>query len=122
MSKLDYRKEFSIFRFTLIFYHVLTNLEFTLKLIRTFIIRECAFFGNEVENHLVVTVVTYITANQLGVPYYAWYVWSTLKEEIPLAPYLIHFFPVKRSTNTPLVKDINHVFEQEVKDSLLFIR
>jgi hypothetical protein len=43
MEKLDYRKESSIFRFTLIFYCVLTNLKFAFKLACPFIIGEGAF-------------------------------------------------------------------------------
>jgi hypothetical protein len=34
-------------------------LQFALKFMCCFIVGECAFFGNEVENHLVFDVVTY---------------------------------------------------------------
>jgi len=121
-SKLDYRKESSIFRFTLIFYYVLTNPQFALKFPCRFIVGECAFCGDEVENLFVVSVVADVSSNQLAVPYYTPHVRSTLNQKIPLVSYAVHFFLLKCSPNPGLVKDINHGFEQEVEETLLFIR
>jgi len=70
-------------------------LQFTFEFIRRLIIRECAFLGDEVENHLVVTVVTYITSNQSSIPYHAPDIWLALKKKIPLVPYPVHFFLLK---------------------------
>ena len=86
-----------------------------------FIVGECAFFSNEVENHFVVNVVTDTTANQLGIPHHTSYVWPALKKQIPLAFYPVHFFLLKCSPNPRLVKDINHGFEQQEEESLLFL-
>ena len=72
--------------------NVLTNLQFTLKFICRFIIRESAFCGNEVENSVVVTVVADVTANQLCIPYNPSYVWPALKKKIPLVFNLVHLF------------------------------
>jgi hypothetical protein len=92
----DFRKESSIFRFTVICYYVLTNLQFVLKFVCPFIIREGAFCSNKFENCVVVTVVTYITANQLRIPHHASYVWPALKKEIPLVlNFAVHFFLLK---------------------------
>ena len=88
-----------------------------------FIVGECPLFSNEVENHLMVTVVTYVTTNQPSIPHHGSYVWSTLKEEIPLAfNFAVHFSLLKCSSNTLLVKDIDYAFEKEVEKTLLFIR
>jgi hypothetical protein len=98
----------------------LTNLEFTFKFIRHFIIRECAFCGDEVENLFVVRVVSDVSSNQLAVPYYTPHVWTTLKEKIPLVfNFTVHLFLLKCSPNPFLVKDINHGFEKEVEETLL---
>ena len=88
-----YRKESSIFRFTLIFYYVLTNLQFALKFVSPFIIREGAFCSNKVENLVVVRVMADVSSNQLAVPYYTPHVWPTLKEKIPLVfNFAVHLF------------------------------
>ena len=86
------RKESSIFRFTLIFYYVLTNLQFALKFVCPFVIREGAFLGDEVENHSMLNVLADIATNQLSIPHHGTYVWPALKKEIPLASYLVHLF------------------------------
>ncbi len=88
----ELRKESSTFRFTLILYHVLTNLQFALKFICCFVIRECAFFSDEVKNLFVVRVVADMSSNQLAVPYYTPHVWPELKQKILLVLYPIHFF------------------------------
>ncbi len=67
----EYSKESSIFRFTLILYYVLTNLQFALKFVCPFVIREGAFCGNKVENLIVVIVVINATSNRLSIPYHA---------------------------------------------------
>ena len=90
--RVDFRKESSIFRFTLIFYHVLTNLQFALKFICRFIVGECAFCSDEVENLLVVVIVPNMTSNQLSISHNTLHVWPTLKQKIPLASYLVHLF------------------------------
>jgi hypothetical protein len=72
-------------------YTTLTNLQFALKFIRHFIIRECAFRGDEVENFLMVPVVADLPAYQLSISYHTSYVWSALKQKLPLAFYLVHF-------------------------------
>ena len=115
------RKESSIFRFTLIFYYVLTNLQFALKFVCPFIIREGAFCSDKVENLIVVIIVISVTPNQLSIPYHAPYVWPALKKKIPLVLYPVHLFLLKCSTNPRLVKDINHGFKQEVEETLLFL-
>ena len=79
-------------RFTLIFYYVLTNLQFVLEFIRCFIIRERTLCSNEVENLLVVTVVVDVASNQLSIPYCAFHIRSALNQKIPLASYLVHLF------------------------------
>jgi hypothetical protein len=117
----DFRKESSIFRFTMILYYVLTNLQFALKFICPFIIREGAFFSNKVENLVVVMIVISVTPNQPSIPYYAFHIRSALNQKIPLALYPVHFFLLKCSPNPRLVKDINHGFEKEVEETLLFI-
>ena len=106
-----YRKESSIFRFTLIFYYVLTNLEFALKFGCPFVIREGAFCSNKVENLIVVSLVVDISSNQLRIADHALYVWPALNQKIPLALYPVHFLLLKCSPNPRLVKDINHRFE-----------
>jgi hypothetical protein len=119
MSINSFWKESSIFRFTLIFHHVLTNLEFALKFMRCFIVGECALFSNEVKNHFVDDIVADTTANQLGIPYYASYVWPALKKKVPLVfNFAVHIFFLECSPNPLSVKDINHGFEKEVKESL----
>ena len=85
-------KESSIFRFTLIFYYVLTYLEFALKFMCCFIIGECAFLGDEAENLIVVIIVINVTPNQLSIPYHAFHVWPALKKKIPLVLYPVHLF------------------------------
>jgi hypothetical protein len=81
------------FRFTLILYYVLTNLQFAFKFIRRFIIGECAYCGDEVENLLVFTVVVDVSSNQLSIPQHGSYIWSTLKQKIPLAfNFAVHFY------------------------------
>ena len=62
------RKESSIFPFTLIRHYVLTNLQFALKFILRFVIGECAFLGDEVEDGFVVTILTDVSPNQLRIP------------------------------------------------------
>ena len=120
---VDFRKESSILRFTLILYYVLTNLQFALKFVRLFIIREGAFCSNKVENLVVVSVVVDVSSNQFAVPNYASHVWPALKKKIPLTFNLaVHFFLLKYLLDTLLVQDINHGFEQEIKETLLFIR
>ena len=59
----DFRKESSIFCFTLILYDVLTNLQFALKFVCPFIIREGAFCTNKVENLVVVIIVINVPSN-----------------------------------------------------------
>ena len=118
----EYRKESSIFRFTLIFYYVLTNLQFALKFVCSFIIREGAFCSNKVENLIVVIIVINVTPNQLSIPYHAFHIRSTLNQKIPLALYPVHFFLSKCSPNPRLVKCINNGFEQEEEETFLFIR
>ena len=88
----DAYSESSIFRFTLIFYYVLTNLQFAFKFICRFIVGECTFCGDEVENLLVVSVVVDISSNQLRIPYHAFHIRSALNQKIPLASYLVHLF------------------------------
>ena len=80
-----------MFRFTLTLYHVLTNLQFALKFVCPFVIREGAFLGDEVENLIVVIIVINVTPNQLSIPHHGTYVWPALKKEIPLAVYAAHF-------------------------------
>jgi hypothetical protein len=63
MQRAYCRKESSIFRFTLILYYVLTNLQFPLKFVCPFIIREGAFCTNKVENLFVVIMVINVTSN-----------------------------------------------------------
>lgn len=88
---------------------------------RHFIIRKCAFFSNEIKNHFLANIVTDTTANQLNIPHHSSYVWPALEKEIPLALNPVHFFLLESSPNPFLVKDINHRFEQEVKETLLFL-
>jgi nucleoside recognition membrane protein YjiH len=72
---------------------VLTNLQFPFEFFCLFIVSECAFLGDEVENLLVVTVVANVSSNQLSILYHASYVWPTLKQKIPLAfNDLVHLF------------------------------
>jgi hypothetical protein len=78
---------------------VLTDLHFGLKFMGCFIIGEGTFFCNEAENHFVVNVVTYITANQLGIPHHVPYIWSALKEETPLTFNPVNFFLLKCLAN-----------------------
>jgi hypothetical protein len=93
LSKDDFRKEPSIFLLTLIFSNVLTYLQFALKFVCPFIIREGAFLGDEVENLLLITVVADLSSNQLAVPNYTSHVWPTLKEKIPLVfNFAVHLF------------------------------
>jgi hypothetical protein len=56
-----------------------------------FIIREGAFFSEEIENHFVVNVVADTTAYQLGIPHYVLYVRPALEKKIPFVPYAVHF-------------------------------
>jgi hypothetical protein len=51
---LNFRRESSIFRFTLIFYCVLTNLQLALKFVCPFVIRQGALCSNKVENLVIV--------------------------------------------------------------------
>jgi len=88
----DFGKEPSIFRFTLILYYVLTNLQFALKFVCPFIIREGAFCSNKVENLVVVIIVINVTSNQLSIPHHAFQIRSALNQKIPLASYLVHLF------------------------------
>jgi hypothetical protein len=67
-------------------------LQLAFEFIRRFIIGECAFLGDEVENLLVVTVVVDVASNQLSTPYYAFHIRSALNQKIPLASYLVHLF------------------------------
>ena len=97
-----------------IFCYVLTNLQFALKFICFFVIREGALLGDEVEDGFAVTVLTDVPPNQLRIPHHAPDVWPALKKKIPLASYLVHLFPLKCLPNTLLVNDINHGFEQEI--------
>jgi len=120
-QKQDFRKESSIFRFTLIFYYVLTNLQFALKFVCPFIIRVGAFCSNKVENLIVAIIVINVTPNQLKIPHHAPYVRPSLKKKIPLVPYPVHLFLLRCSPNPRLVKDINHSLKQEVKETLLFL-
>jgi hypothetical protein len=85
IEKNDFRKESSIFRFTLIFHYVLTNLQFAFKFICPFIIGKGPLRGDEVENQFVFTVVVNVSSNQLRISQHAPYIWSTLKQKIPLA-------------------------------------
>jgi hypothetical protein len=72
---------------------VLPNLQFPLKFFCRFIVSECAFLGDEVENLLMFTVVVDVSSNQLSISYHTAYVWPTLKQRIPLAfNDLVHFF------------------------------
>jgi hypothetical protein len=102
-------------------YTTLTNLQFDFKFIFRFIRGECTFFSNEVENHFVVTVVAYTTTNQLRIPHHPSYVWPVLKRQVPLAFNPVHFFLLKCSSDPRLVEDINHGFEQQVKETLLLL-
>ena len=71
----------------------LTDFQFPFKFFSPFIISECAFLGDEVENLLVVTVVVDVSSNQLSISNHAPYVWPTLKQKIPLAFNLaVHLF------------------------------
>ena len=89
---MDNREESSLFRLTLIFSYALTNLQFVFEFIFRFIIRERTLCSNEVENLLVVTAVANVSSNQFGIPYHAPYLWSALKQKIPLAfNTLVHF-------------------------------
>jgi hypothetical protein len=72
------RKESSIFRFILILYYVLTNLQFALKFICPFVIREGALRNNKVEDLVVVIIVINVTPNQLSIPYHAFHIRSAL--------------------------------------------
>ena len=119
--KLDYRKESSIFRLTLIFYYVLTNLQFALKFICPFVIREGAFCSDEVENLILVFIVINVTPKQLNIPYYASHIRFALNQKIPLVLYPVHFFSMKYSPHPRLVNDINHGFEHQEEETLLFL-
>ena len=71
----------------------LTDLQFPFKFICPFIISECTFFSDEVENLHVFTVVAEGSSNQLSISYHAAYVWPTLRQKIPLAfNNLVHLF------------------------------
>jgi hypothetical protein len=59
-------------------------LELALEFICPFIIGECAFLGDEVENLLVVGVVADVPSNQFRISYHAADLWPALKEKIPL--------------------------------------
>ena len=73
--------------------YVLTNLQFTLKFICPFIIREGAFLGDEVENLIVVTIVADLSPNQLSITHQGSYVWLALKKKIPLVfNFAVHLF------------------------------
>jgi hypothetical protein len=102
----DYRKESSIFRFTLILYYVLTNLQFALKFVCPFIIGEGAFCSNKVENLIVVIIVISVSPNQLNIPYYAFHIRSTLNQKIPLVLYpAVHLFLSGSSPHSPKSQD-----------------
>ena len=62
---------------------------------RCLVVGEYAFFSNEVKDHFIVKAVADIAANQLSIPYYGPYVWSTLNQKIPLTLYPIHLFLLK---------------------------
>ena len=49
-QNVEYRKKSSIFRFTLMLYYVLTNLQLAFEFVSPFIIREGALRGDEVED------------------------------------------------------------------------
>jgi hypothetical protein len=118
----DFRKESSIFCFTLIFYYVLTNLQFALKFVCPLVIREGDFLGDEVENLIVVIIVFNVTLNQFSIPYHAFHVWPALKKKIPLAFNLVvHLFLLKWSLHPRLVKDIDYGFKQEEEETFLFL-
>jgi hypothetical protein len=68
-------------------------LELGFEFVCPFIIREGAFYSNEVKNLLVSTVVADMSPNQLKISYYAPYLWLTLKQKFPLAfNNLFHLF------------------------------
>jgi len=60
-------------------YTILTNLQFALKFPCRFIVGEYAFYGDEVENLLLVAALADVAAYQLRIPYHASYVWLALK-------------------------------------------
>jgi hypothetical protein len=82
-------------------YTILTNLQFTLKLICRFIVRESAFCGNEVENLLVVPILADVAANQLSISYHTSYVWPALNQKFPLTFYRVHLFLFGKLTISP---------------------
>ena len=69
----------------------------------------------------MVIIVINVTPDQLSIPYHAFHIRSTLNQKIQLVLYPVHLFLLKCSPNPRLVKDINHGFEQEVDETLLFI-
>ena len=110
IGKRDHRKESSIFRFSLIFYYVLTDLQFALKFVCPFVIGEGAFLGDEVENLIVVIIVVInVTPNQLSTSYHAFHIRSALNQKIPLVLYPVHLFPLKCSPSPRLVKGISSI-------------
>jgi hypothetical protein len=80
-------------------YATLSNLQFTFKFIRRFIIRKCASSGNEGKDSVLVTVVADVAANRVCIPHHASYVWPALKQKVPLTPYLVHLFLFKFSSS-----------------------
>jgi hypothetical protein len=92
------------------FYIALTNLQFTLKFICRFIIKESAFCGNEVENSVVVTVVADMPTDQLGVSYHASYVWPPLNQKFPLVFNPVHVFLSRSLSPKNLIYDFPFPF------------
>ena len=79
--------------FRLLLRSVLTNLQFPFEFFCPFIVSECAFLGDKMENLFVVTVVADVSSNQLSISYHAAYVWPKLKQKVPLAfNNLVHLF------------------------------
>jgi hypothetical protein len=74
----NFQEEVLSIPFPLILYYVLTNLQFVLKFVCPFIIREGALRGDEVENLIVVIIVINVTPNQLSIPYQAFHIRSAL--------------------------------------------
>jgi len=62
----------------------LSNLELALEFVCPFVIREGAFYSNEVENLLASTVVADVSPNQLSISHNAPYLWFTLEQKFPL--------------------------------------
>jgi len=82
-------------------YTTLTNLQFALKFICRFIIREGAFCGNEVENLVMVAVLADVATNQLCVSYHALYIWPALNHKFPFAFNPVHLFLFWKLTLSP---------------------